>query len=313
MDTNPEVEVTPEAKLEAFFAKQEAAPEPIEEEAEQAEDSEDVAEKAEAEAVEDQAPETEPDLDDVELEGETFKVPKKVKEAVLRQADYTQKTQEVAERRKVVEDREQYLQARETLLNEAFSEAAELQAIQTQLAQFDAVDWNTLVTEDAQQALRLNFARQQLQTQLAQKQQKVQEVVAKSKTAHEAHLAKQMELGRAELSRRVGKLTDPDRKATWEQGLSLGFSDKELQSIPDPRLMHALYKAAKWDALQAGKPALQKRIAEAKPMQAPAARSSGTTIEAAKREELKARVKKTGKSADAEAYLARLFESKRKR
>jgi hypothetical protein len=55
----------------------------------------------EAEGAVEATPEAE--LIDVEYEGETFKVPPKLKDALLRQADYTKKTMEVAETRKAIE------------------------------------------------------------------------------------------------------------------------------------------------------------------------------------------------------------------
>ena len=47
--------------------------------------------------------ETQPEDDEeVEYEGKTYKVPKELKGALMKNADYTQKTQEVAEQRKSV-------------------------------------------------------------------------------------------------------------------------------------------------------------------------------------------------------------------
>lgn len=240
------------------------------------------------------------DEEEVELDGETFKVPKKLAEAVLRQKDYTQKTQEVAERRRSIEDREQYVEAREQLMQQSFQEAAKLQALQEKAAQFQAVDWNTLMEQDPQRAMQLSFARQQLQTELAEKQQVLQRPVANANGARNKHAETQIELGRAELQRRVGTLTAADRQKTWEQGVSLGFSEAELQRIPDPRVMHAIYKAAKWDALQADKPKAMQKVAEApkviKPM-APA------TPKAQRNQAAYDRLKSTGRAEELTKFL----------
>lgn len=50
------------------------------------------------------AQEEDPDTDEVEYEGQKFRVPKPLKDAVLRHADYTQKTQEVAQQRRTLEE-----------------------------------------------------------------------------------------------------------------------------------------------------------------------------------------------------------------
>lgn len=51
------------------------------------------------EEPDDQAEAEAEDAEDIEYEGQTFRVPKVLKDAFLRNADYTQKTQEVAARR----------------------------------------------------------------------------------------------------------------------------------------------------------------------------------------------------------------------
>lgn len=255
MDTNPDAEVTELDGLMDTLDNAEIQSDVVESEAVEATD-----EETDEAAPEGQA---EDDSQEVELDGETLKLPKKVAEAVLRQQDYTKKTQEVAERRRSVEDREQFLAAREHLMVESFKEAAELQSLQTQLKQYEAVDWNTLINDDPQQAMRLSFARQQLQTQLSEKQASFQGIAKNIDAAKKLHQTKQLELGRAELQRRVGNLSEVERANTWKQGVDLGYSEAELGSTPDPRLMHALYKAAKWDALQAAKPKAMQKVAEA--------------------------------------------------
>jgi len=251
MDTNPEQGVTEDSLMDTMnklvFSDEKPAIEPEETEDETPEESDD---EPEAELSNEQPAED----DEVDLEGEKFRVPKKVAEAILRQKDYTQKTQEVAEQRRSVEDRQQYLEARESLINASLSGLSELQALQKQAAQFDSVDWNSLITEDPQQALRLSLSRQHLQQQLSAKQTELQGKAQQFEQQRVQHLERQMELGRAELQRRVGKLSEKDSKNTYDQGIKLGYTPEEMQRTADPRWMHALVKAAKWDALQTAKP-----------------------------------------------------------
>lgn len=253
MDTNPEMEVADslmDTMNKLIFSdekpSEEVAPEEVEDEA--PEEDED---QPEAELSDEQPAEGE---EEVEIDGEKYRVPKKVAEAAMRQQDYTKKTQEVAEQRRSVEDKQQYLEARESLINASLTDLSELQALQRQVAQFDSVEWQTLITDDPQQALRLSLSRQQLQQQLTSKQTELQGKAQAFEQQRALHLHKQMELGRAELERRVGKLSANDSKRTFEQGLKLGYSAEEMNRTADPRWMHALVKAAKWDALQTGKP-----------------------------------------------------------
>lgn len=322
--TNPTPEVStpsPEDRLMAMYSEEDkreaddvGEPEEVEAEEVQADEPE-----AEAESVE--ATEAEPEQSDegeeVEFDGASFKLPPKIAEVVKKaeslQADYTRKTQEVAEQRKAVEDKSQYIEAREHILQHAFVEAAEVQSLQAQIQQFDALDWNALFAEDSNRAIQLNFARQQLQTKLGQAQGKLNETIAKAQQAKAQHLQKQQELGKAELQRRIGKASEQELQATWKQGLGLGYSEKELQDSTDPRLMHALFKAAKFDQLQsAGKTAVTKKVSQAKPMPATSARTP-VTGQMGKIDELRARVKKSGKEADGLALLTQMFERKRVR
>ena len=257
MDTNPTPEVTPEQDL--LNALDDVPQEAVVEEAQT--DDEQPTDEAPAEDSEQEQPAA--DEEEVELDGEKLKLPKKVAEAVMRQQDYTRKTQEVAQQRRTVEDRAQYLDAREQILQSTYQEAAELQATAKQLEQYAALDWNALIADDPQQAMRLSLARQELQSKLTEKQRTVQTLIANAEAARSQHLAKQQELGRVELQRRVGALSDTDRKRTYEQGVALGYTDQELSTIADPRIMHALYKAAQWDALQAAKPQAMKKVAQA--------------------------------------------------
>jgi hypothetical protein len=52
---------------------------------------------------------TAPSFEEVEYEGELYQVPPKLKEAIIRQSDYTKKTQEVAETRKLIEHQQSQL------------------------------------------------------------------------------------------------------------------------------------------------------------------------------------------------------------
>lgn len=297
MDTNPTPEVTPEQDLLNALGddspQDEAPPE------EQAQDApEETTDEAPAEDSQEEQPAA--DVEEVEIDGEKLTLPKKVAEAVMRHQDYTRKTQEVAETRRMVEDRAQYLDAREHILQSSFSEAAELQALQKQLEQYAGIDWNALIAEDPQQAMRLSMARQDLQSKLNEKQQAVQTLIANAEAARKQHLAKQQELGRAELQRRIGKLSDADRERTWKQGLALGYNETELSSIADPRIMHALYKAAQWDALQAAKPQAMKKVAQAPVAVKP---SAPTPIRQRQNQAALERLKATGRPSELIKFL----------
>lgn len=125
----------------------------------------DVAEQAEAEqlAAEAAAQQAEDDLEDVEWEGRTFKAPKGVKDGILRNADYTQKTQSLSADRKALAARlaevEQQAEVTEAELRDR---AVKLQ-IDGQLEQYKNVDWVALWRNDPVAAGEHQARYQQLQ------------------------------------------------------------------------------------------------------------------------------------------------------
>ena len=86
----------------------------------------------------------EPEEVEVEYDGQTYSVPAALKDALLRQADYTRKTQEVAEGRKALDaDRMAHSRSSETA-RAHIQDAARIVALNDQLAHYDKIDWGTL-------------------------------------------------------------------------------------------------------------------------------------------------------------------------
>lgn len=312
--TNPTPEVAESTEVSEdqaaeFFNKMLSGDEPdeppVEDEAPEQDEGEEPAEDEGEGESEDQP--TEPEPEEVSLEGKTFKVPKEVAEIVKKadslQADYTKKTQAVAEKGRYVDDRAQFLEAKEQLLGTAFSEAAELHSLQQQLKQYDGINWGELIAEDAQQALRLQVARQQIASQLQDRQAKVNAAISHVQQAQALHKKKQMELGQAELQRRLGQVKEQDRQSMLEAAQELGFEEGDMMN---PRALHALHLASKYMALQKSKPQVTKKVSEAKPMKtvsrsAPQAQRDGSLADLADK------ARKTGKDAYAAAYFDRKF------
>jgi hypothetical protein len=307
--TNPveEVGTDPADRLAALFTAppeddEEVVDEAVEEEQDEDGDDDEV-EEGESE------PAPEDDSEEVTYGDKQYKLPKELAEVVKKadslQADYTRKTQDVADTRRIVEDKKQYLEAQELILQHAFSDAAEVQSIQAQLQQFDALDWNSLVAEDAQKALQLNLARQQLHQRLTEKQYRLQQIVKQAQDAKVQHTRNQAELGMAEVQRRIGKLDDKMRETLMTAARQYGMQESHLM---DPVVIHALADAAKWRALQSGKPAAVKKAQQARPAAQPAARSTAPSNEQSRWNEQRSALKKTGRQDVAAALLNRIVK-----
>lgn len=316
MDTNPETEVTgdavAEAQLEALFSRgQKEEPEP----------QDDEPERKAAEEVGDDQPEAtaEEELDDLEVDGLVLKVPKKAAEKLkaerMFQEDYTRKTQATAERNRVLDLQEKRLQLSAQAQNVLGGKNAEVQALQRQLEQYDQLNWSQLSAEQAyplyaqRDQLRSQFekSRGELQTAAAQFQQQTAATDAEFKT-------KLYELGVKRLGEELGGWT-PEKQSDAASYLSdAGYQSHELDSLHsyDPRFIRMAYEAKQFRKLQATKAdTIQKKTATAKPFVQTAARGIQKSQADSKAADLKARMAKTGRPDDVEAFLAARF-SKRK-
>jgi len=104
------------------------------------------------------------DTDEVEHDGQKYRVPKALKGAFLMHADYTRKTQEVAEQRRALDERQSTIGQQAQLLQEHAQDISRLIALNDQLAQFDKVEWGGLRQSHPEQAQDLWFSYTQPQS-----------------------------------------------------------------------------------------------------------------------------------------------------
>jgi hypothetical protein len=314
MDTNPQAEVSPEAKLEAAFARQ-FGEEPKQEAQDEPEDEADEPDEPEAEPEKAEKPEPEAEEDEgeeIDVDGKTYRVPAELKDAFLKSKDYTQKTQAVADQRKALEEQQKALQQVQEGQKARFEKAVELRSLEHQVQQYEQIDWAALAESDPAQAMKLNFAREALLRKQAKAMQEMQEVEVKQRELSAS--MRQQNLQRdAEILARDIKGWGPDlgRKIA-EAGKSYGYSQDELEQV-SARDIKVLHKAHLWDELQASKALTTKKVAEVKPVTVKAARSTLQNQSNSVLQEAKAKAQKSRSTSDTENYLAKLFESKRKR
>lgn len=205
-------------------------------------------------APEDDSTETEallPDAEDEEIdyEGEKYKVPKSLKDAFLRQQDYTQKTQAVAERRKAVEARAQQLAQFEQLQRQNIAEYAEAHSLENQLKAYQGINWQSLIDTDPVQAMKLDRQMRELQSR---RDQVVASVTQKQQTQQlqmQQEAAKRLQEGRAVLEREIKGWSPEMAQALQAYGREIGFAPEELANVNDPRSVKLLHKAWQFDQL----------------------------------------------------------------
>ena len=188
--------------------------------------------------------------EEVEHEGRKYVIPKALKSALMMQADYTRKTQEVAETRRALEAQQAQIQQQAQTQREYLQDAAKIVALNEQIQQFDQVDWNTLNEQDPVKAQQLwiNYSRLKdaRNDALGQLQQKEQQRALQA----QQEAAKRLEESNAALSREIkgwgpelaGKLRD------FAVG-KLGFTAQEMGQVTDARIVKLLHRAYLGDQL----------------------------------------------------------------
>lgn len=185
----------------------------------------------------------EDDTEEVEFDGQTYRIPKALKDSFLRQADYTRKTQEVAEQRRALEQQQQQLAQQVQAHQEHIKEVARLYALDEQLEQFSRVNWQQLNEQDPSQAQALWFQYQQLKDNRSalagQLQQKEQQRAIEAQQA----AAKRLEEAQAVLKRDIPGWGPELANKVKDYALSQGLTEQELSGVTDPKFVKILHDA----------------------------------------------------------------------
>jgi hypothetical protein len=183
------------------------------------------------------------DTEEVEHEGQTYRVPRALKGALMMHADYTRKTQEVAAQRRALEEAGQQFLQQVQAQQEHFRDYAGLAAIDQQLAALAQIDVAALSQQNPAEAQRLQgqaaqlaAARQALVSRLQQAQQQ------KALDAQRLH-ARRIEDGHATLAREIPNWSAETAARLNDFAQSLGFSPEEIGQVLDPRQVKVLHLA----------------------------------------------------------------------
>ena len=321
MSDQVQSEQSPQSRLEAFLDGDVSNDIPVNLDAE-----EEVAlndENANPEADEEEIPDEEaPDEDSEEeqsyltlkINGEEVDKPLEEVISLAQQgADYTKKTQEVAEQRKALEEyaqtiqvQEQQLKAQAELQQALFGELAQITAIDQQLADFQAIDWNQLSENDFVEAQKLFFTQNKLQTQRSQLVQQLEAKQQQLTQAQQKSLNERIAKGKEVLAKEIPNWSADTSKAIISAGKEYyGFSDDEMSSVIDPRHVKVLHDAMQWRKLQQNT-GVKNKVSTAKPVIKPGSKDVkkqvGSDIQKA-RESLR----KTGKSDYAQQLIERML------
>lgn len=224
-----------------------------------------------------------------------------------READYTKKTQTLAEQRKQIEteravieqakqQRDQY-QERLSIIENALRAQVQPQENLEALKETDPIGYAVKIAEQTQREKQLQ-AVQLERARIAEMQQAEQSQALSAKLAQEAQ----------RLAEVIPEYADKEKSVQVKKDIrdyakKIGWSDEELASVYDSRAVITLYRAMQYEKLMGNKPEVNKKVNEA-PKMLKAGTSRSTDVNTDQTKKAQAQLKRTGKVRDA----ANVFE-----
>lgn len=230
------------------------------------EDEEEVEASEETEETEEKEEDGEIEFVEVEYDGKLYEVPNELKDALLRQSDYTTKTQEVAAQRKEaevlygqLEEQRKAFEFAESI-REDVMKAEQLDATANQYHEYLRNNIDNLGATDIEK-LRMAIEdarreRDEIGRSIQGKQQEYQQ-------AQQQSITELLNKGTEVLRSKIPNWGEDHQKAVRDYALDLGFSEQEISSVVDPRQVEVLWKASQYDSLQKGKGAAVKKVQKA--------------------------------------------------
>jgi hypothetical protein len=184
------------------------------------------------------------DSEEIEHEGKKYRVPKGFNAERLMHADYTRKTQEVADRRREVDERDNALKEQAQLQAAHIQDVARVHAMNERIAEFEKIDWAALGQSNEAEARALWFAYQQALTARTKAAGELQAKVTKSQQDRAAQAAKLKSDLAANLARDIPGYTPELATKMQTFGVATyGFTADEISKTTDPRLHRLLHDA----------------------------------------------------------------------
>jgi hypothetical protein len=293
-----------------------------ENELQEAEGGEEVleAEASESDAESEEQTEGDEDAEEAPQSGQTFRVKVDGEEVEVpldellkgysRTADYTRKTQAIAEARKQAE-------AEAALAREERQRYAQtLEALDANLKQLQPpeIDWDRLYQENPVEWVRQREIARSRQEQANWVQAQKQALVERQQQEERVEAEKTLESERSKLLEALPEWRDADKARAEKAKIvsyateRLGFSVEEISDIYDARAVLALRKAMMFDELMSKRDQMRPKIMQkAKPMKAGAASSPQSTKVMASKTAL-SRLANSGSTRDAAAVFEQFID-----
>ena len=229
---------------------------------------------------------------------------------LLRQQDYTRKTQALSEERKQLEEQKGNLSQIHQLSEQLKSEYDALRAVDNE--EISAEYWNQLKTENPVQYLveRNEFQERRLEREQAER--RVTDLQNQLQQQQQFEQQQRLESEAQKLQEIIPEWQDNEtanreREALKVYGTSQGYSEQELGSVTDSRAVSILRKAMLYDALATKRSEIKQRV-DKSPSSSQAVRAINAPVR--KKSQLQrhqAQLKKSGRLQDATSVFEQIL------
>jgi hypothetical protein len=245
----------------------------------------------------------------IEVDGKAVKLTKaELAEAYkgqLRQSDYTKKTMEVAEARKVADA--ETAKARDE--RNQYAQALQRNAVQLEgaISEQNKIDWQALLSSDPVEYLKQQHLLQQRQAAYQQTIQQQDHVAQQAKAEHDKARGEFLREQQDQLLAKLPDWKDPAKASAEKEALgkyliAQGFDKESISNISDHKAVILGRKAMLYDAMMAKAKAASKKV-EALPQKVvkPGVGDSPSNLD--KRSQQYQRLARTGRVEDAAALF----------
>ena len=207
---------------------------------------------------------TAPESVEIEIDRRKYFVPAALSDGYMQHADYTTKTQELARGRESLVQREEALTQRDQAQRENVQDWGEFAHTEKLLEGFRQVDWQRLYQEDPEQHQQLAVQFNVLRDQREQIGRRIQQREHETRANAQREITNRQGYLKATLAREIPSYTPELQGRMDETAIRHGFTQAEIDTVVDPRMMRILHLA------HLGEQVVQrKRAAIAQPAPAP--------------------------------------------
>ena len=189
---------------------------------------------------------SEPEIEEVETEfgGKKYRIPKALEAERLMHADYTRKTQEVAEQRRQVEAIRAQWEQEKQAEQAAENERLELRTVQNAVKQYEAIDWQSFHAQDPESAQRQFMQYQMLRNKASELEGAVNTKKQQTLAQQQAMREQILQAANDYLRQQIPDWSPTTAQAIRSTGTDVyGFKAEELANVVDPRFVRVMHDA----------------------------------------------------------------------